>query len=363
MTVENLNYEYQETGSSLVHFLRPGVALVDAAAGFTEEYGPPQVWEDIAFQEWKDNGEKPEFADLVPRPEENGILVSSGEIIDEYVTGQHKYTHAMEYDGPNNKVGYWLSMAENFRQDLLDMIYDEKGGLNPEIVRYVRSLSSKGLRGEAPIAIAVEDLSDKDARAVTYTDPATGRTILGIDKRYYTDEKKDFIGVDDPRLVDLIEQDDMYHEIGHIMGIDTRSMSRSRAEITVATNMAEFYEERAEALKGTRQGSIYKALAEQAREYAEHFNWYNRLTSEITSPFEAKGFSQEEAESLLEQYAEEARLEGINTEAGVKDYISNKLEALTRENAETDEETADHEEDTAEHAEDQEAPEEAEGGE
>src|SRR3989338_8551532 len=147
MTVAKLNFKYQEVDP--IDFYRPGIRIVDLALG---NDGKPMIWEDIAFQKWRDQGNNPESAvGTVQPPKETYIYISSGEIkVD--ALGIPKYIHELDYQGPMGKLGKWLSLAENFRQDLLNMMYDERGEQRPEMVEYISFLKSKGLKPEEVVA-------------------------------------------------------------------------------------------------------------------------------------------------------------------------------------------------------------------
>ncbi len=335
MTVAKLNFEYQETDKPLMVFYRQPMDKLDPTA---------VIWEDMAFKGWEYQGRNPESAvGTVPVPKAAYCYVSSGEIPVDSL-GITKYAHDLRYKGPMVELGNWLSMSENVRQDMLNMLYDERGELREEMVAFAKSLNDLGLEPADVTQIGVEDTGGKAFAVLYHLSDGSSRIVLS--KGYYDSKYLDRFKNDKDAL-EAKKADSVRHELTHDYGVSPYAnpwLSVSGAEKRVGELLADFYESRAESLKGTPEAKTYKALAEMAREYAKSYTWYNRLAAELSrdiqSGIKEANLREGDLEALIAEFSDEAvNRQGINTQEGIEKYVRNKLSSLYRsKHAESDRE-------------------------
>lgn len=256
------------------------------------------------FYSWKAASEESQAINIVPRAGDFGIISTIGELKVEH-EGITKYVTLTEPICSLNKVGFYASKGETFRQDLNNTLYDQFRNIDLELLEFAKLLVSKGhdeprtmkyigvgkIGGLAgvhkihPLIIARENLF-KEAMAI-----AQSR------------------GLDGPEAIRFVKEYVIRHELTHIYGV--------HSERDVGLFLKESYEKKANNLKGTKHEKYYRAIAAEAEDYAEMF----------TGLFNAFGI--ENIEGLIEEAAER----GYSKEE-VRDYVESRLTELSKSNSE-----------------------------
>ena len=262
------------------------------------------------FYSWKATCEIPQTIDIVPRAEDYGIISTIGELRVEQ-DGITKYVTLTEPQCSLNKVGFYTSKLENFRQDLKNALYDEFRNIDPELLEFAKFLESKGhnkprtveyigvgkIRGIAAIA-------EKESSTFIFGSENLFKEAMAIARSR---------GLDGPEAIRFVKEYVIRHELAHIYGVDS--------EREVGLLLKEFYEKKAKNFKGTKREKYYKAIAAEARDYAEIFTGLH-----VSLNFE-------NIEGLIAGYIEEAIEKGYS-EKEAKDYVESRLTELTRSNSE-----------------------------
>ncbi len=106
-------------------------------------------------------------------------------------------------------------------------------------------------------------------------------------------------GLTGKEAIEAMKRHYLLHEFGHVLGIKgTLRGERLQGEL-----QAEFYTMLANNFKGTKWEKIYRALARDRLNYAEHFSLKNLLLGKLKNPFEG---SEQLERMLLEKFVGEA---------------------------------------------------------
>lgn len=236
-------------------------------------------WEDIIG--WLAN--KPTNLEYVPRGKEGGII----EPLDERFRAVNSYM-----DVPLNKVGVYFSKNFNLEHLCKNALFDPSGDINTEISAWIEFLSAKGYKGKGKISkIGTENM--KNTEAMIYRAEKESYITFSNKMGRIAESKSDKLGIDSLDYKMYV----LFHELGHHTGVDD--------EAELGYLMAEYYGMMAEKYKGTEKESVYRALAEEAFEYAER----NLNDNSSKSP-ESKKCEETKEEGLSEDEKDEGTEEG-----------------------------------------------------
>ena len=174
-------------------------------------------WDDLGIQKWRDvcEGDK---AISYSVPEKEGILIEGPERLASFDSGSTQLPkfvkEVIDYKGPTNKFGFYLSKNENFRQDLRNILFDKdhKTRYDEDAVNFTQFLSEKygtprhiiGIGAEKTDVVAKIIYDDKHSYLIGSTD-------------FYEKAKSmaESYGLKGSKATEFVKKAVIYHELTH----------------------------------------------------------------------------------------------------------------------------------------------------
>lgn len=164
-----------------------------------------------------------------------------------------------------HRLGYFHSKLANLNQGLRNLMYDNTNRLNYEAAEWVDFLAKKGFSIERTQNPGIIGLGVKKGDFLAAYYPGKGYLIR---EENFQNKAKNLIsgyGLSDPEAVEAMKRSVLLHEFGHVLGVK----GDRRHEKLQGLLQAEFYSMMAQRIKGTKMEKIYRALAQEGRDYAE----------------------------------------------------------------------------------------------
>src|SRR3989338_6657822 len=306
-------------------YIRTADTLRAFPLGDAAKYGIPLVLEDLEFKGWNEATRGSKAVEYVkPNPEVG--LFEFPEHIPDYskygMTDTRVPVKDLEGLVPINIVGNYVSMIENAKQALRNIIYKnyfvEGVGFNPVTEAWIEKLLEKEGFGPAReiAAYGVENFKEEGIAARTYYN---GKAVLAASRNIneWASRVAEAYGLSGPEGIKFVKESIWRHELFHVLD-RRKGGSIDETEAELGDLLAEFYKEMAET-RGERYARYYRALAKFNSEYAEDYR-SGRVTQEghLSKP-------SSNLEDLIDQYASEAERLGLEGEEA-KDYVSSRLE-------------------------------------
>lgn len=217
-------------------------------------------------------GVRPDMFDIIPKMPDFGLIVSPSLGMYFPDKGDTPVSLRTSHDIVNavnpNRLGYSHSKLANFEGDLRNLQYDNANRLNYEPAEWINFLAKKGFSIDTTpnpgiIGLGVEK---GDFLAAYYP----GKDYL-IREENFQDKARNLIskyGLTCQEAVEAMKRSVMLHEIGHVLGIG----GGRRHEKLQGLLQAEFYSIMAQGVKGTKMERIYRALAQEGKDYAKGYS-------------------------------------------------------------------------------------------
>jgi hypothetical protein len=302
---------FLRTGSSNVKAFPASQLVVDG------RLSPVYHEEELLLQRWRDVTEKDNAISYV-KPEKEGMLIEGPERLayfDPRDTQLRKFVRDTSYKGPNSMFGKYLSKNANFRQDIRNVMFDKthRSRYNVDMKDFIEFLTE---RYGKPRHIESSGVEKMEAIAKLYHDNGTSSIVASTDFHKEAKELAEAYGLSEREAVEFFKKYAIYHEIVHNF---QELMPEREAEIDNSDTLYEFFSRKAEGKEGTKEGRLYKALAEEAKKYAQHWKSKSPLNSGL--------------EARIRELEEEARSLGLEGEEA-REYVERELENIVEEMAE-----------------------------
>ena len=183
-----------------------------------------------------------------------------------------------------SRQGYFQSKLANFEHDLRNLMFDKTNRPNYEAVEWVNFLAKKGFSIDTTPNPGVIGLGVEKGDFLAAYYPGKGYLVR---EENFHNRAKNLIsryGLTDKDAVEAMKHSVLLHEIGHVLGIG----GNRRYEKLQGKLQAEFYAIMAERFKGTNSERIYRALAQEGRDYARDFSFWGSLLEKITEDSHSK---------------------------------------------------------------------------
>ena len=291
-------------------------------------YSPIFCDEDLEIQKWRDVCEEGNKAISYSTPEKEGRLIEGPERLasfDSRDTQLQKFvTDTLDYQGPANRFGFYLSKNKNFKQDIRNILFDEdrRTRYDEDAVNFSEFLSEKYGTSRHTIGIGTEKTN---AFAKIRFDDHHSYLIGSTDFHEKAKEIAEDYGLDSREAIEFFKKYAIYHEIAHN---SQPRMSEKDAESDVSETLAEYFTKKAKDLEGTEEGKLYAALAAESEAYAE--SWKSGKGRNAKS-------KSRNLESRLGELEAEARSLGLE-DGEAREYIARNLEEEVNQHYEENEE-------------------------
>ena len=263
------------------------------------KYGFFSQIDDSNMDEFKSAGEdfRPNMFDIIPKMPNLSYIagISAGlmNFPDPSDTAVALYTTPEFVNAVDiNKVGYFVSKAGNLNNFLRNnLLFDDANNFHYDASQWVKFLNDKGY--------SIETTNNAEFRGLGIGVDVAREGFLAA---YYSEKgylitEKDFsdkvgkimssYGQSSSDALQAMMRADLLHEIGHRFGIGgDRASEELQGELR-----EEFYTRLSENFKGTRFEQIYRALAQEGRDYSEAFSLTNSLLGELTADLYPKQLS------------------------------------------------------------------------
>lgn len=314
-------YAHLRTGGSYATKF-PAAELFDQ--GFFSPVYMPHM-EDRKIQEWRDVTERDNTVSYFKPAREIGLVEGPERLayFDPRDTQLQKFvTPITDCEVPLNKVGVYLSLNENFRQNIRNTLFNptHKTRYDADTVDFIDFLTKKY---DAPRKIA--GIGTEKMGAVARIYPGNKNSYIVGSTDFYEKVKAmaEAYGLHGREAIEFVKRAVMYHELIHNF---QPGMSEREAEIEAGETLYEFFSRKAKNLAGTKEGEIYKVLAKAEKAYAERWRSKSKYSSksknleskvrELTEEAESLGLERDEAkdyvEKGLEEVVEESNLEEVD---------------------------------------------------
>ena len=280
--------------------------------------------EDLKIQGWRNVTERRDTAVSYSTPKKEGRLIEGPERIayfDPRDTQLNKFTtDVIDYEGPINKVGKYLSLNENFRQNIRNTLFNKthRTRYDADTVDFIDFLTERYGEPRNIVGIGTGIPERKDAVARLVFDNKSSYLIGSTDFYEKAKAMAESYGLHGRKAIEFVKRATLYHEIVHNFH---NIPSERDAEIDVGYTLDEFFSRKARDLTGTDEGEVYQALAEAQKAYAE--SWEGKSDTK-----KSKSRNLESKIGELEAEAISLGLKGSKA----RDYVAKRL------NEEVDEE-------------------------
>lgn len=285
--------------------------------------GPVTEQGDYELVGMKKAGEdvKPTMFNIIPKMPNVGLIVSprsrmhftnpKDTLVD--LATSTDIVHAID----PNKDGFYRSKIANFESLIKSSFWDDARKYKTEAVSWIDFLARKGYtidKSGTPgvTAIGVEE-SPHDYFAGYYD----RKGYLNVFGELHNRARRMIsqYGLNDREAVEAMKRSVLFHEIGHVLGVKgDRKSEKLQGEL-----QNEFYSEVAQLYKGTKLGSIYKALAREAEDYAKSFSLGRSILEEITADISPSRVT-EPFDEMLAKFEAEAKVFGMKGKELI-DYV------------------------------------------
>ncbi|GEM_PF-4623650 len=214
-----------------------------------------------------------------------------------------------------NKVGYYESKVANLQQLLRNTIFNEKNEIQTVSARWIKFLSDKGFSVETADTAGVLGLGVQHGDFYAAYYPSEGFLMAGANLHEWSKELISKYGLKGEEATEAMKQAIYLHEIAHVLGVK----GNYKGERLQGKLQEEFFSKLAQEHKGTKESTIYKALAQEGRDYASHNTLINHLLSshdhnpaydmlihKFESDGKALGFKGEDLHDYVEYRAQES---------------------------------------------------------
>lgn len=304
------------------NFTFPASKLIDQ--GF---FSPVYHVEDFEIQRWRDVTEKDNTVSYI-KPAREGRLIEGPERLayfDPRDTPLRKFvTPVTDYEGPNNLFGKYISMNENFRQNIRNVLFDptHRTRYDADTVDFIDFLTKKY---DAPRKIAGIGTEKMGAVARIYSGNKNSYIVGSTDFYEKAKAMAEAYGLSGREAIEFVKRAIMYHELVHNA---QPGMSERDAEIDAGETLHEYFIKKAKDLEGTEEGRIYKILAAAERVYAE--SWRRSGKRNAQSKSKSKNL-----ESKVRELTEEAESLGLEGDEA-RDYIRSRLDEESEDRERSD---------------------------
>lgn len=286
--------------------------------------GPVRQIDDYYFGHWvngaNENYPSREWNNLIPKMPDFGLITSPR--LGMYLPSEHdtpvglRTSHDIVNAVNPNRLGYFQSKLANFEQDLRNLMFDSRSRLNYEASEWVDFLSKKGFSIDTTPSPGVMGLGVMKGDFVAAHFP--GRGYL-VGEENFQDKARHIIsryGLTDKEAVEAMKRSVLLHEFGHVLGIKgDRESEKLQGEL-----QAEFYSMMAERFKGTSMEGVYRALAEEGREYAKNFST-RKIWKNITKVYQTE---RGRLDDIIEKFEVEAKALGLEGKELIA-YVNSRL--------------------------------------
>ena len=293
-------------------------------------YGFFSQIDDLKFRDWLANGtedypNRPSNKPIPKMPDIDYVIVSKQ--LGLYLPHENdtkvdlRVTPRIVEAVDPNKIGYFESKIANRYEELRNALWDNANRLQDEAIARIEFLDKNGLHVKREEPLYGLGIENGDFFAAYY--PKQRFLVYSQDFDKKVEELISKYGLDDKEAIEAMKRSiSPSHEVfGHAaaqIGGDRPS------EKLQGLLDAEFYSVMAERYKGTKKERIYRALAQEGRDYAKEYSFFNSILEELT----AEPFPKEEEgplELLVKKFEKEAdafELSGKCREAYVKSRLN-----------------------------------------
>ncbi len=222
-----------------------------------------------------------------------------------------------------NNIGKYASKIHDLQSKIRKMIFDETGHFNKENLEVIEYLLGKGLKpSRTDEVVTATGIEAGDFYAAYYH--SKGFLVANPNLNLIARKIMSRYGLNNEEASEAMERYFiLYHEIiNHgFFGIKgDRKGERQQGELSY-----EVFSMLADRYKGSEKEKIYKALSEDARDYAEYFSLWNYAKREAgKDPYKEKPNSL----SMIVEYARKEGIELGKEGEDLRDYVESRIENI-----------------------------------
>ncbi len=269
-----------------------------------------QTW--MEFVKWRMTSEESQAIEYVKAPESVGIMMPAGDVYNSSSRKLTKLPHAITELNMRD-TGKYVSWEHDFRQHLIDFMRSDEGR------QLAAFLNKEGYEAEDIDHISIGFLPKGAIYGVGKL--PNGKLVIYANKDSYKkiDREAEAFGMKEEEMREVA----IGEEIMHIFRKSRASIAEEKA---TKETLLEFYENLAKSTSNSELKAKYARIIRHLKHDIATVSRYSKINSNSLQDLVALYNSDKgELEQVLEA---QAVYEGINTEEGIKEYVSARLEDI-----------------------------------